>query len=274
MSRKRAFPPRQTGRAIVFGVCCLVGLAAPAGAEDAAEKGRAIAEETDRRDRGWGDAYTELEMVLANRAGETSTRKLRISTLEVLEAGRGDLSLTVFDNPRDIKGTAFLSHTRILEADDQWLYLPALKRVKRISSANKSGPFVGSEFAYEDLLSQEVDKYTYTWLRDEPCGPLACFVVERMPLYPHSGYARQVAWIDAEAYRPMRIDFYDRKDSLLKTLAFSDYRQYLGRYWRAHVQVMENHQSGKSTTLEFLRVEFRVGVNRNDFQPQRLNRAR
>ena len=96
---------------------------------------------------------------------DESVRELRRQVFESTEEGRGDKSIIVFDSPRDIGGTALLSHTKILEPDDQWLYLPALGRVKRISSGNKSGPFVGSEFAYEDLVSQEVDKYNYRWLR-------------------------------------------------------------------------------------------------------------
>ncbi len=242
------------------------------------EKGLAIAEEVDRRDLGFGDSYSTLEMVLTNKQGQSSTRELRIQTLEVPERELGDKSLVTFDHPRDIEGTAFLSFTKILDPDDQWLYLPALKRVKRISSANKSGPFVGSEFAYEDLLSQEVDKYSYRWLRDEPCGDAAaglnCFVVERFPLYENSGYVRQVTWIDQQEYRPIRIDFYDRKDSLLKTLTFSRYNQYLDQYWRADEQYMVNHQTGKSTRLTFDEWEFRVGVNERDFNPNRLKRLR
>ena len=213
-------------------------------------------------------------MVLGNAQGETSTRELRIQFLEVADSGRGDKSLTVFDRPRDIEGTAFLSHTKITEPDDQWLYLPALKRVKRISSANKSGPFVGSEFAYEDLVSQEVARYTYKWLRDEACGDLDCFVVERYPVYESSGYTRQIVWIDKDEYRPMRIDFYDRKDSLLKTLEFSQYKVYLEQYWRAHRQDMKNHQTGKATALTFEGYEFRVGVNENQFTANRLKRIR
>ena len=73
----------------------------------------------------------------------------------------------VFRTPRDIEGTALLSHAQILEPDNQWLYLPALKRVKRISSANKSGPFVGSEFAFEDFTALELNKYDYVWLSEE-----------------------------------------------------------------------------------------------------------
>jgi hypothetical protein len=243
-------------------------------AETPEEKGLAIAEEMDRRDLGFDDSYAELKMELANKQGESSTRELRIQTLEVPEREVGDKALIVFDHPRDIEGTALLSFTKILEPDDQWLYLPALKRVKRISSANKSGPFVGSEFAYEDMLSHEVDKYDHRWLRDEPCGTLTCFVVELIPLYENSGYARQVSWIDQEEYRPQRVDFYDRKNALLKTLTFSDYHQYLDHYWRADVWFMENHQTGKSTRLTFDNWEFRTGLNHNDLDPNRLERLR
>lgn len=248
--------------------------ALPALAETPEEKGRAIAEEIDRRDLGWGDSATTLTMTLTNRQGDTSTRELRTRTLEIQQPGLGDKSVTVFDKPRDVSGTAFLSHTKISEPDDQWLYLPALKRVKRISSGNKSGPFMGSEFAYEDLASQEVDKYTYTWLRDEACGTLDCFVIERRPVYRNSGYTRQIAWVDKAEYRPMKIEFHDRRDSLLKTLAYGEYRQYLGQYWRAHRMQMDNHQTGKATTLAFSEYTFGVGLSDSDFSSGRLKRAR
>lgn len=247
---------------------------APAQAETPEEKGRVIAEEMDRRDLGWGDSATKLTMTLTNRHGETSVRELRLKALEIQEAGIGDRSLVIFDRPRDVAGTAFLSHTKIDEPDDQWLFLPALKRVKRISSANKSGPFMGSEFAYEDLVSQEVDKYTYRWLRDEPCGGLDCFVIERTPVYANSGYTKQVVWVDTLHYRPVKIDFYDRKESLLKTLVFSGYRQYAERFWRAQNMQMDNHQTGKATTLEFAVYEFQVGLSESDFTSSRLKRAR
>jgi len=268
--------PRSSAMLAQFGLAAaIVAFAAlPATAQTPEEKGRTIAEEVDSRDVGWGDSTTTLEMILSNSQGETSTRVLRSQNLEVNGDGLGDRSLTIFDRPRDVEGTAFLSHTKITEADDQWLYLPALKRVKRISSANKSGPFMGSEFAYEDLLSQEVEKYTYRWLRDEPCGDLQCTVIERFPVYENSGYTRQEVWIDTGEYRIQKIDFYDRKESLLKTLVYSDYRQYLGKYWRGHTLVMANHQTGKGTTLKFTDYEFQIGVRENDFTPDRLKRVR
>jgi outer membrane lipoprotein-sorting protein len=271
---KRVRSWRTDPAALLTASLLVLGVAGTGQAETPEEKGRAIAEELDRRDLGFGDSAAELKMLLANRQGETSTRELRIQTLEVPEREEGDKSLIIFDHPRDIEGTAFLSFTKILEPDDQWLYLPALKRVKRISSANKSGPFVGSEFAYEDMLSQEVDKYDYRWLRDEACGELVCFVVERYPLYENSGYTRQVTWIDQQEYRVQRVDFYDRKDALLKTLTFSGYQQYLGQYWRADDWYMENHQTGKATRLTFENWEFRAGLDDNDLDPNRLKRLR
>jgi len=249
-------------------------VAGVAQAETPQEKGRAIAEEMDRRDLGWGDSSTTLTMTLANRQGQSSTRELRVQALEVKEAGRGDKSLVVFDRPRDVAGTALLSHTKITDPDDQWLFLPALKRVKRISSANKSGPFMGSEFAYEDMVSQEVDKYEYEWLRDEDCGDASCFVIARTPVYENSGYTRQVVWVDNQEYRPIKIDFYDRKNSLLKTLDYSDYQRYLKSYWRASKMKMVNHQTGKSTLLSFADYKFQTGLAEGDFTSSRLKRAR
>lgn len=255
-------------------VVAAIWAVAPAQAETPQEKGLAIAREMDGRDLGWGDSATTLTMTLANRQGQTSIRELRLQALEVHEDGMGDKSLVVFDRPRDVAGTAFLSHTKITDPDDQWLFLPALKRVKRISSANKSGPFMGSEFAYEDLVSQEVDKYEYEWLRDEPCGALSCFVIARTPVYKNSGYTRQIVWVDSQEYRPMKIDFYDRKESLLKTLDFAEYQQYLGRYWRAGRMNMVNHQTGKATVLSFAEYAFQTGLAESDFTSTKLKRAR
>jgi hypothetical protein len=243
-------------------------------AETPQEKGLQIAEEADRRDRGFGDWRAELKMILGNRHGETSGRELRMQGLENPDPKDGDKSMIVFDKPPDVKGTALLTYTHILEPDDQWLYLPALKRVKRISSNNKSGPFMGSEFAYEDFTSQEVAKYKYKWLRDEPCGELTCFVVERFPQYENSGYTRELTWLDQKEYRVQRVDFYDRKDALLKTLHLKDYRQYLDKYWRAHDLFMENRQNGKTTRLTWSDYEFRVGLEEGDFTKNRLKRMR
>lgn len=251
----------------------LLSLSFSALAQTPEEQGLEIAIEADRRDTGFHDSTASLKMLLRNRQGDESTRYIRVRTLEQLDDG--DKSLTIFDEPADVKGTAFLSFTHKTGPDDQWLYLPALKRVKRISSSNKSGPFMGSEFAYEDLSSQEIEKYTYKYLRDEACGDgVECFVLERYPVDKNSGYTRQVVWIDKQEYRPHQVVFYDRKNAKLKTLTYSDYQQYLDKYWRAGTMHMENHQTGKSTLLTWSDYRFQTGLSDRDFNRNTLDRVR
>ena len=211
-------------------------------------------------------------MILRNKQGQESVREIRSRTLE--GTNDGDKSLTIFDEPLDVQGTALLSFTHKQGPDDQWLYLPALKRVKRIASDNKSGPFMGSEFAYEDITSQEVDKFTYKFLRDDKLDGMDVFVFERYPMDEHSGYTRQVIWMDRQYYKERKIDYYDRKNALLKTLTFSDYHLYNGKFWRAGEMNMINHQTGKSTRLLQTNFKFGVGLTDRDFDKNSLKRAR
>jgi predicted RND superfamily exporter protein len=243
-------------------------------AEAPPNKGYEIAARSDRTDRGFGDSAVELTMILRNAAGKETTRTLSIATLEVPDEEVGDKSLIVFGTPADIEGTALLSHAKILDPDDQWLYLPALKRTKRISSVNKSGPFVGSEFAFEDFTALELNKYEYEYLREEACGSLTCDVLERYPRYEHSGYTRQVSWVDQRDYQIRKVEFYDRRGDLLKSLTLDDYRRYEEAIWRAHRLSMVNHQTGKSTDLVYSDYSFGAGLGDNDFVRGALQRVR
>ena len=241
-------------------------------AEDAAAKGLEISKEAKQRDVGWVDSVSDMSMLLRNKQGQESTREIKTKSLE--QENDGDKSLTIFNQPRDVKGTAFLSFSHPVGADDQWLYLPALKRVKRISSRNKSGPFMGSEFSFEDLSSFEIEKYTYKYLGDDASNGVDSFMVEQYPVDENSGYTRRVVWIDKAEYRVQKVDFYDRKNSLLKTLSNHDYKQYLGKYWRASSATMINHQSGKSTELKWSDYEFKTGLQDSDFNRNTLKRVR
>jgi outer membrane lipoprotein-sorting protein len=244
-----------------------------ASAQSPEEKGLEIAVKADLIDSGFNDFTADMQMTLKNKHGQESRRSIRIRTKEI--EGDGDKSLSIFDNPRDVKGTAFLTYSHKVGDDDQWLYLPALKRVKRISSRNKSGSFMGSEFAYEDISSQEVEKYTYKWIKDEPYDNQNCFVIERYPVdTDNSGYTRQIVWIDKQEYRPLKIDYYDRKDSLLKTYTATKYQQYLNQFWRSHEMNMINHQNGKSTQLLWTNYQFKTGLKDKDFNKNSLKRAR
>ena len=256
----------------IFPAILLVVLSSASLAETPEERGLAIATEADRRDAGFGDYTSDVKMILRNKQGQESIREIRSKTLEM--ENDGDKSLTVFDHPRDVKGTALLSFTHKTGPDDQWLYLPALKRVKRIASDNKSGPFMGSEFAYEDITSQEVEKYTYKFIRDDNLNGMEVFVFERYPVDKKSGYTRQVVWMDKEKYKERRIEYYDRKYAPLKTLVLNEYNQYLDNIYRPHNMYMENHQTGKSTRILQTNFNFDVELTERDFDKNSLKRTR
>ena len=241
-------------------------------AETPEQKGLNIAKEMKARDEGWGNSQSNLIMTLRIKKGDEVVRQMRSKSFEV--AGDGDMGLTIFDTPLDVKGTAFLSHSHTQKNDDQWIFLPALKRVKRIASRNKSGPFLGSEFAFEDLSSFEIEKFNFKYLRDEQLEGQDMFVIEMDPTDKFSGYTKVHGWVDKQHYRPFKLVFYDRRDTLLKTLTFEDYRQYLGKFWRANQQKMVNHKTGKSTDITLKDLEFDVGLTEADFNEKRLNRVR
>ncbi|SFC98915.1 outer membrane lipoprotein-sorting protein [Pseudoalteromonas denitrificans] len=236
------------------------------------QQGLEISKEAKQRDLGWVDSTADMLMLLRNKQGQESIREIKIKSLEIDDDG--DKSLTIFNKPKDVKGTAFLSFSHPVDADDQWLYLPALKRVKRISSRNKSGPFMGSEFAFEDLSSFEIKKYSYKYLGDEKVNNLESFKVEQYPVDENSGYTKRIVWLDKNEYRVQKIEFYDRKSALLKTLTYVDYKQYLGKYWRANSQNMLNHQNGKSTELKWNNYAFKTGLKAGDFNRNSLKRVR
>ena len=244
-------------------------ISATAGADG---RGLDIAVASDRNFSGYVDSRSNLKMLLQDRRGNITERVMKMRSLEVPEDG--DKSLIVFDSPRDVRGVATLSHAHKTEPDEQWLYLPALKRVKRVASKNRSGPFLGSEFSLEDLSFQEVEKYTYRYLRDEKLGDLDCHVLERIPTDPYSGYTKQIVWISKADLLTREIHHYDRKSFHLKTQTFGDYRQYLNRIWRPSTISMVNHQNNKSTTLRFEQMEFGTGLTDRDFTQNSLKRAK
>lgn len=247
-------------------------IATPVFSQTAEEKGFEIAQEQKLRDSGWQDTVAEMTMILFNANGDKSERKIRSEALEI--EGDGDKALTVFDQPRDVKGTAFLTFSHATKPDDQWIYLPALKRVKRISSRNKSGPFMGSEFAYEDMTSFELEKFSFKYIGDERFANRDMYLIEQVPADEFSGYSRQKVWLDKERYIPYKVEYYDRKNSLLKTLLFDQYTLYEDKYWRALKLEMTNNQNAKKTNLITHSIDFKTGLDDGDFNKNSLKRAR
>lgn len=256
--------PATTGmRAAFLAMACLLPATANADA-----KGLEIAKKVDEANEGFGGEVSEMEMVLINAYGDRTTRRMTSTVLEVL--GDGDKSKIEFLWPADVKGTRMLTWAHKRDDDDQWLYLPAIKRTKRISSSNKSGSFMGSEFSYEDLGSQEVEKFTHTFLEDTTLGDREVWKMKRVPADARSGYARQLLWIDKQYMNPLKIEYYDRKNELLKTSALSGYERF-DRLWRVGKIAMVNHQTKKRSELVWKSRSLHVELDEDDFDSDGLD---
>lgn len=233
------------------------------------DKGRALAQKSKDNDKGYESEQVELEMILTNKQGQVSTRYMTSQNLEV--ATDGDKSMIEFNSPKDVKGTKTLTFTHRKGDDDQWLFLPSINRVKRISSSNKSGPFVGSEFSFEDLTSFEVEKYTHKFVEETTMDGINVAVVEQVPLYSGSGYSKRLVYMNADKdYRFEKIEYFDRKGAKLKTLVYKNQKQYLEKHWRPSELAMTNHQNGKKTSLKFTKREFKAGLTDEDFNQSSL----
>ena len=228
-----------------------------------------VAQKSEAAMNGFKDSSSDMVMTLINANNQKRERKMKMITLE---NNSGNKSLMTFSSPKDVQGTKFLNYEHINKDDDQWLYLPALKRVKRIASKNKSGSFMGSEFSYEDLSSFSMDKYifqgkaTLATLNDKKV-----YVGERVPVSKNSGYTKQVSWVDTETFLIKKVEYYDRKKELLKTALFEDYKQISG-VWRVGKMSMTNHQNDKKTILVWQNETIKNGLKKRDFHKRVLKK--
>lgn len=211
---------------------------------------------------GYESSVAEARMILTNVKGETTTRKLQMKRFE---KSNGDKSFIEFLFPLDIKGTKLLSYERIGTDDRQWLYLPGLKRVKRINSRNKSGSFVSSEFSYEDIATQNYLNYSYSGEAEKVSySGHEYFQIERIPIDKNSGYSKQIALIDTKTYLIRHGKYYDKKNRLIKEIKFLKYRK-IGNIYRVQTIEIKNVQNGKSSTLILDDEKIHAGLSENVF---------
>ena len=231
------------------------------------EKGLEIMKKSDKANEGFLGESSEMHMTLINAHGDKVERKMKSKVKET--KADGDKSIITFLWPADVKGTKMLTWTHKNSNDDQWLYLPALKRVKRITSRNKTGSFMGSEFSYEDLGSQEVEKYTYNYVKDSKTKGRKVWIIERVSTDKNSGYSKQVVYLDKEYQNALKIEYFDRKGELLKVADFSDWKK-LGKFWRSHKIDMKNKQTKKSSILEWKNRKLNEKFNDREFNKNKL----
>ena len=165
-------------------------------AETDEEIGLKIAKEAYESTRGYIDSTSEQLMILIDPKGNEVIREISGKNLENMDPDDGDKSLIFFNKPKDVEGTVMLSHTHVNDDDDQWLYLPALGRVKRISSSNKSGAFMGSEISFEDFSGLDYRKYDWKYLGEENFAGEVCYKLESYPKYENSGYTKRIGLTD------------------------------------------------------------------------------
>jgi len=217
--------------------------------------------------QGFKDSSSDMVMTLINSNNQRRQRKMKMITLEKKS---GNKSLMTFLSPKDVRGTKFLNYEHTKKDDDQWLYLPALNRVKRIASKNKSGSFMGSEFSYEDLSSFSVNKYIFKG--EAKVGKLdgkKVYIGDRKPISKNSGYTKQTSWVDASTYLIKKVEYYDRKHELLKTAIFRDYKKISG-VWRVGKMVMINNQNAKKTILIWKNEKIKTGLKDKHFHKRTL----
>ena len=218
----------------------------------------------------------QLEMKLINKKGDIRVRK--VTQLKKTDAAGDEKSLIRFHSPADVKGTGLLTIEHTDGDDDQWLYLPALRKVRRIAASSKSDKFVGSDFTYEDLKNEKLDKYNYSLLKDEVIENQPCFVIEAIPATPEekkqSGYGKREIWIDKTNFVNIKTKFYNKKGKLFKVFNASDIRIIQGtNIWRAHQMMMENLQTHHKTLLLFNNFVVNKEIGDGNFTQRYLERG-
>lgn len=228
------------------------------------QKGTEIGSKVDKAWSGYKTEENQLDLELIATGGDAVTRKMQG---RLRETGGDEQSLITIVWPADQKGTRVLTWNHRAKDDDQWLYLPSVQRVKRISARGQTGSFMGSEFSFEDLVNfWWLDKFKYNYVRDQKVGPRDTWVVERTPKDPDSGYSKHVLWIDKEYLAALRCDFYDRKGKLLKTASFKSFKKY-GTKWRADRIEMVNRQTGKKSNIVWKVREWGKSFSEDEFSP-------
>jgi len=185
---------------------------------------------------------TVMNIVLADRRGYREERVLRRQ--EKMRDGGLASSLTVFEAPADVKGTALLARENRGAPNDQWLYFPSQRRLQRVAQARRNGYFMGTDLTYEDMDPEKTDDFTYRFLDPETIGGDECHVIEATPAHEAqrraSGYGRRILWIRKDILFTVRVDYYDHRGTLVKTQAITELQPLRGEAWRAGRTVVEN----------------------------------
>ncbi len=212
-----------------------------------------------------------LQMDLIEESGKTASR-----VIEQWGADKDELanSIMVFRTPASVKNTRFLQVENSDRGDDKWIYLPALKRVRRIASSEGSKSFMGSDLSYDDMETRDLERDTFELIKEETIDSWDCYVVKGQAVdSDDSQYAYRLTWFDNDTFVPVKIEMYDKKNELLKVVTVKSLQNVNG-FWTPMDTVIKNVQSGHSTNMKVLKVEFDKPVNPRMFTTQFLSNGR
>lgn len=217
------------------------------------------------------DQTGQLKMTLENSQGDQRIREI---SQYILNTESMEKKIMFFDAPADVRNTSFMNWTYDEEGkeDSQWIYLPALKKVKRISSSGSSDYFMGSDFTYDDLGDRHPADDTHKLLREETIEGERCYVVESISKNEDYMYSRTQTWVIADKWIGLKKDFYDEDDDLLKTLTAREYENING-YWMITESEMENVQKDHSTLMELNNLELDNGLQDRIFTERIMMRG-
>lgn len=201
------------------------------------------------------DQSLTMTMELENRQGKTLTRKL-----DVKKQGK-DKSYLLFLEPSDVKNTAFLTITQDNRDDDMWLYLPALRKVRRISSSSKHNNFMGSDFTYDDMGDRDINDYTYEFIERETTEQgYSVYLIEGTAKDPReTGYSKLRFWIRKDIHLPVKIEYYDQRGDLLKVQTNEEFKQVKDYWLTGHIE-MKNVQTDHATRLTMEDIQVDIGL--------------
>jgi hypothetical protein len=231
--------------------------------------GAEIVEKAYNRPAG-NDQTSDLKMTLINKKGDRRIREISQFTKDF---GDVEKSIMFFLSPADIKNTSFMNWSYDdSRSDDQWIYLPALKKVKRISSDSKSDYFMGSDFTYDDLGDRKVIQDNHKLLREEVINDKACYVVESFPLDADYMYSKTITWVEKETFIGVQKEFFDEDGELLKILTIKNHKKIDG-FDVILISEMKNVQNGHSTEMRLTNVKINTGVEEWRFSERMMSRG-
>lgn len=255
---------------ILVKIFILSGLFLNAYAKSAEEKGLEIAKEMQRKSEGFLGETSKMKMTLITAYGEKIERMMSGKVLEIKDDG--DWSLSEFLTPKDVSGTKMLTKAYKDKSDMQWLYLPSIRRVKRISSSSRFSSFMGSEFSYEDLGSQEIEKYNFKLMREEKIDTEDVWVLSRQSK-EKSGYSKQLLYVTKADYKTVKVEYFDRRGELLKVSTQDQFKTYKAQnktFIKANRIWMKNVQTKKESIFEWVDRKIGVELKESDFSKRAL----